>query len=164
MKLFLPQNIWAEKRGFTFDKPASYLTIGFHGGQDFFTSPVGSIPVMAPCDGELITFPGFSKSAGWWGYFRFEHLNEIYSLKILHMYKELRAGKYMEGEVLGYCGGTGLAVTQKYGQSYIGELHEDQLSDRAVPHLHVELHIGEYKHDTNKNKELQLAQKSITPS
>ena len=67
MRLFLPENIWKEKQGFTFDRPANYLKIGFHGGQDFFTLPVGTIPVYAPCDGELITFPGFSKSAGWWG-------------------------------------------------------------------------------------------------
>jgi len=70
------------------------------------------------------------------------------------MYKELKAGKYKEGDILGYCGGTGLSVTAKYGESYIGESHEEQISDRAVPHLHVELHKGEYKHDTNRSKTL----------
>src|SRR3990167_6712264 len=162
MRLFLPENIWKEKRGFNFDRPASYLKIGFHGGQDFFTLPIGSIPVFAPCDGELITFPGFSKSAGWWGVFTFQYNGKIYSLKILHMYKELKAGKYKEGETLGYCGGTGLAVTSKYGTSYIGESHEEQTSDKAVPHLHVELHIGEYKHDTSTNKTL-AQQRLIDP-
>lgn len=152
MRLFLPENIWKEKRGFTFDRPANYLKIGFHGGQDFFTLPVGTIPVYAPCDGELITFPGFSKSAGWWGAYTFQYHESTYSLKILHMYKVLKSGKYKEGDILGHCGGTGLAVTSKYGTSYIGESHEEQTSDRAVPHLHVELHIGEYKHDTNTNK------------
>ncbi|MFA6304535.1 MAG: M23 family metallopeptidase [Patescibacteria group bacterium] len=162
MRLFLDETIWKTKRGFTFDKAASYLAIGIHGGQDFFTLPVGSIPVYAPCDGELITFPGFSKSAGWWGVYRFQCNNATYSLKILHMYKELKAGKYKEGDILGYCGGTGLAVTGKYGTSYIGESHEEQTSDRAVPHLHAELHIGEYKHDTNKNK-LLAQQRLIDP-
>jgi len=154
MKLFLPENIWKDKRGFTFDKFVNYLPIGFHGGQDFFALPIGEIPVFAPCDGELITFPNFSKSAGWWGVFTFQHLSKTYSLKILHMYKELKAGKYKEGDILGYCGGTGLSVTAKYGESYIGESHEEQISDRAVPHLHVELHKGEYKHDTNRSKTL----------
>ena len=158
MRLFLTENIWKQKRGFTFNQPADYLTIGFHGGQDFFTLPVGEVPVVAPCDGELIIFP-FSKSAGWWGVYRFQHLNATYSLKILHMYKELKAGKYKEGDMLGYCGGTGLAKTKKYGTSYIGESHEEQTSDRAVPHLHAELHLGEYKHDTNKDK--TLAQKRL---
>ena len=162
MRLFLSENIWKEKRGFDFDKPASYLKIGFHGGQDFFTLPVGSVPVFAPCDGDLITFPGFSKSAGWWGVYTFQHQSAIYSLKILHMYKELKAGKYIEGDTLGYCGGTGLAVTSKYGTSYIGESHEEQTSDRAVPHLHAELHIDEYKHDTNTNKIL-AQQRLIDP-
>ncbi len=156
MRLFLPENIWKEKRGFSYEKPVDYLVIGFHGAQDFFTLPVGEVPVIAPCDGELFTFPGFSKSAGWWGYYRFQHLGEMYSLKILHMYKELKAGKYKEGEILGYCGGTGLHITSKYGQSFIGPSEEEQSSDKSVPHLHVELHLGEYKHDTNKNKELAL--------
>lgn len=159
MRLFLPEKIWKEKRGFTFDRPADYLTIGFHGGQDFFTLPIGEVPVTAPCDGTLITFPGFSKSAGWWGVYTFQYMNATYGLKILHMYKELKAGIYKEGDVLGYCGGTGLAVTQKYGVSYIGESIEEQTSDRAAPHLHVELHLGEYKHDTNKIK--ALAQKRL---
>lgn len=154
MRIFLPENVWKEKRGFPFGKPVSYLSIGFHGGQDFFATPVGEVPVIAPCDGELITFPGFSKSAGWWGVYTFQHQGTTYSLKILHMHKELKAQTYKEGDTLGYCGGTGLAVTQKYGTSYIGESHEEQISDRAVPHLHAELHIGEYKHDTNTNKSL----------
>lgn len=153
MKLFLLKNTWEEKRGFGFNRPASYLAIGFHGGQDFFTTPVGETPVIAPCDGDLVTFHGFSKSAGWWGVYTFQHHNKTYSLKILHMYKELKAGKYKEGDILGYCGGTGLSVKNGL-TNYIGESHEEQTSDRAVPHLHVELHIGEYKHDTNKKRNL----------
>lgn len=153
MKLFLPKNTWEEKRGFEFNRPAHYLAIGFHGGQDFFTSPVGETPVIAPCDGELITFYKFSKDAGWWGVYTFQYLNKTYSLKILHMYKELKSGKYKEGDILGYCGGTGLSVRNNQ-TFYIGESHEEQSSDKAVPHLHVELHIGEYKHDTNKKTNL----------
>lgn len=38
----------------------------------------------------------------------------------------------------------------------------EQISDRAVPHLHVELHKGEYKHDTNTNKIL-AQQRLIDP-
>lgn len=159
MRLFLPENIWKEKRGFTFDRLVDYLPIGFHGGQDFFTTPVGEVPVIAPCDGELITFPNFSKSAGWWGIYTFKYFSATYSLKIMHMYKELKAGNYKKGDSLGYCGGTGLAVTSKYGVSYIGESREEQTSDKAAPHLHAELHLGEYKHDTNKYKE--LAQKRL---
>jgi len=153
MKLFLPKKTWEEKRGFAFGKPVNYLDIGFHGGQDFFTSPVGETPVIAPCDGELITFMGFSKSAGWWGSYTFKYLGKTYSLKILHMYKELKVGKYKEGDILGYCGGTGLSVrgNQKF---FIGPSHEEQASGGGVPHLHVELHIGEYKHDTNKKRDL----------
>ncbi len=149
MRLFLPENVWKENRGFGFGRPASYLTIGFHGGQDFYARPIGTVPVFAPTDGVLTTFPGFSASAGWWGVFEFVHEGAVYSLKILHMYRQLRAGTYKEGDVLGYCGGTGLAVTAKYGTSYIGPSDAEQNSDRAVPHLHAELHKGKYKHDTN---------------
>ena len=66
----------------------------------------------------------------------------------------MKDGKYKEGDILGYCGATGLSITPKYGSSFIGESHEEQISDKAVPHLHVELHIGEFKHDTNNNKAL----------
>lgn len=153
MKLFLPDNIWKDKRGFSFGEIVNYLAVGWHTGQDFFTSPVGSTPVFAPYDGVLTTFP-FSKSAGWWGYYEFKHKDEIFSLKILHMYKEMEGKRYKEGDVLGYCGATGLSITRKYGTSYIGPTHEEQASDRAVGHLHVELHKGEFKHDTNKIKSL----------
>lgn len=152
MKLFLLDDIWNNKRGFAFRKPANYLAIGYHPGQDFFTVPPGQIPVIAPCDGILTTFP-FSNSAGWWGYFTFSHRNETFSLKILHMFDALKGGKYKEGEVLGYCGATGLSITGG-SQVNIGPSHEEQNSPKAVPHLHVELHIGEFKHDTNKIKHL----------
>lgn len=149
MRLFLPDEIWKNKRGFLFGKPVDYLKVGWHTGQDFFTNPVGSTPIVAPCDGNLTTFP-FSKSAGWWGYYEFRHGDEIFSLKIVHMYKEMENKEYREGEILGYCGATGLSVTSKYGVSYIGHSYDEQISDRAVGHLHVELHKGEFKHDTNR--------------
>jgi len=152
MILFLPKNIWENKRGFRFRKPCSYLPpLDYHPGQDFFTLPVGKVPILAPSDGSLTTFR-FSKSAGWWGFYEFNHRNETYCLKILHMYKEMKEGDYKEGDILGYCGATGYSITQRNGASYIGPSHEEQTSDKAVPHLHVELHKGEFKHDTNKNK------------
>lgn len=150
---FLPKEIWENKRGFPFKKTVDYLVVGYHTGQDFLTESIGKVPVIAPCDGTLTTYP-FSKSAGWWGFLKFEHEGQIYSLKILHQHKKMKDGKYKEGDILGYCGATGLSVTQKYGVSYIGESDEEQTSDKAAPHLHVELHIGEYKHDTNQIKEL----------
>lgn len=150
---FLPKEIWENKRGFSFLKPVDYLAVGYHTGQDFLTESIGKVPVIAPCDGLLTTFP-FSKSAGWWGFLKFEYGGQVYSLKILHQYKKMKDGSYKEGDILGYCGATGLSVTQKYGVSYIGESDEEQLSDRAAPHLHAELHIGEYKHDTNRIKAL----------
>lgn len=153
MILFLPEDIWKTKRGFYFGKSASYLKIGYHAGQDFYSNPVGKIPVVAPCAGFLTTFP-FSKSAGWWGYYKFKYSGETYSLKLLHMYRQMKDGEYNEGDIMGYCGATGLSMTSKYGISYIGEMHEEQTSDRAVPHLHAELHKGEYQHDTNRVKEL----------
>lgn len=153
MILYLPENIWKNQRGKGFRTPASYLKIGYHGGQDFHSNPVGTIPVTAPCDGHLTTFP-FSKSAGWWGYFKFEHKGETYCLKLLHMYKQMKDGVYKKGDELGLCGSTGLSITQKHGMAYIGDSHEEQSSEKAVPHLHVELHKGEYQHDTNRVKEL----------
>lgn len=158
MKFFLSENIWKENRGFAFGKPITYLPpLDFHPGQDFFTKPIGTIPVMAPCDGKLNAF-GFSKSAGWWGVYTFEYKSCIYSLKILHMYKAMKSGEYKEGDILGYCGATGLAISA--GKTiYIGESDEEQASNEAVPHLHVELHKGEFQHDTNKN--LILARKRI---
>jgi len=152
MQLFLPKKVWQNNKGFSYGKPVTYLSIGYHAGQDFHSNPVGEIPVIAPCDGVLTTFP-FSTSAGWWGFYKFDYLGTIYSLKILHMYKEMKAGEYKEGDILGYCGATGLSV--KNGRSFnIGPSHEDQTSDGAVPHLHAELHLGEFKHDTNRNKDL----------
>jgi len=162
MILFLPEEIWKNKKGFPFGKPVDYLFVGWHTGQDFFTNPVGSTPVIAPCDGVLTTFP-FSKSAGWWGHFEFKHNDKVFSLKILHMYKEMKKGQYKEGDILGYCGATGLSVTTKHGTSYIGPSHEEQTSDRAVGHLHVELHKGKFKNDTNNNKEL-AKQRIIDPA
>ena len=153
MIIFLPENIWKNKKGFPFRKPVNYLKVGYHTGQDFLTGSVGEVPVLAPCAGCLTTFP-FSKSAGWWGYYKFNHENKTYSLKILHMHKQMKDGEYKEGDILGHCGATGLSVTKKYGVSYIGKSYEEQVSDKAVPHLHVELHMGEFKHDTNKVKEL----------
>jgi len=153
MILFLPEDIWKTKKGFSFGIPVSYLKIGFHAGQDFFSHPVGEIPVIAPCAGILTTFP-FSKSAGWWGYYQFKYSGGTYSLKLLHMYNQMKDGEYREGDIIGHCGSTGLSVTKKYGNSYIGVSHEEQTSDRAVPHLHAELHKGEYQHDTNRVKEL----------
>lgn len=153
MRLFLPEDIWKNKRGFPFKKPVNYLKVGYHTGQDFLTGSVGEVPVIAPCDGVLTTFP-FSKSAGWWGFYEFNHEGKIYSLKILHMYKQMKDGEYKEGGILGHCGSTGLSVTQKYGIFYIGQSHEEQVSDKAAPHLHAELHIGEFRHDTNKVKVL----------
>lgn len=153
MIFFLPKSVWENKRGFRFGKPTTYLSIGYHPGQDFFTRPVGKIPVIAPRDGLLKTLP-FSKTAGWWAYYKFDHEGKTYSLKILHMYKPMKDGKYKKGNILGYCGATGFSITNKYGKFYSGPSHEDQISDKAVPHLHVELHKGEFKHDTNKNKTL----------
>ena len=155
---FLPKEIWENKRGFPFKKLVGYLPAGYHTGQDFLTESIGKVPVIAPCDGLLMTFP-FSKSAGWWGFYKFNYEGKIYSLKILHMHKKMRDGKYKESDILGYCGATGLSITQRYGKSYIGESNEEQISDRAVPHLHAELHIGEYKDDTNRIK--LLADKRI---
>ena len=150
MRFFLPENVWKNKKGFPFGKPVTYLIIGYHPGQDFFTEPIGSVPVVAPCDGVLTTYP-FSRDAGWWGHFKFTHNDQIYSLKILHMYKEMKNGTYKEGDILGYCGATGLSITS--GASHcIGPSIEEQSSNKAVPHLHVELHKGEYKNDTNKSK------------
>lgn len=40
--------------------------------------------------------------------------------------------------------------------------HKEQTSDKAVGHLHVELHTGEFKHDTNKSKAL-AKQRIIDP-
>lgn len=153
MKLFLSEEIWKNKRGFPFKKPVTYLAAGYHTGQDFLTDSVGKVPVIAPCDGLLTTYP-LSKSAGWWGTYTFEYDGQLYSLKILHIFKEMKAGKYNEGDILGYCGATGLSITQKYGEVCIGETEEEQNSDKAVPHLHVELHKGEFKHDTNKTRAL----------
>lgn len=148
MRYFLPENIWKNKRGFPFGKPVDYLIVKFHTGQDFFTDPIGNIPVFAPQDGHLTVYP-FSKDAGWWGHFRFEFDSQVFSLKILHMYKEMIGGDYKEGDILGYCGATGLSVSS--GASHcIGPSIEDQSSKNAVPHLHVELHKGEYKNDTNR--------------
>lgn len=160
MRIFLPENIWKNKRGFPFGKPVNYLKVGYHTGQDFFTDPVNTVYVMAPCDGSLVAYP-FSKSAGWWGYFKFAHEKEVYSLKILHMYKEMRSGDYKEGDILGYCGATGLSITAGVS-NYIGPSHEEQVSNNAVPHLHIELHKGEYKHDTNSAK-LLADQRIIDP-
>ena len=151
MIIFLPKDIWKNKRGIPFKKPVNYLKVGYHTGQDSFTSPVGKIPVIAPCDGFLKTFP-FSRDAGWWGYYEFNYKNKIYSLKILHMYKQMKDGEYKKEDVLGYCGATGLSLTKKYGICYIGKSHEEQTSDKAAPHLHVELHKGKFEHDTNRNK------------
>lgn len=153
MKFFLSKDVWDNKRGFIFGEQVDYLKVGWHTGQDFFTNPIGSVSVLAPADGELCTFQ-FSKTAGWWGYFQFKYKDKIFSLKRLHMNKEMKAGKYKEGDVLGYCGATGLSSTSKYGISYIGPSDNEQNSDRAVGHLHVELHKGEFKHDTNKVKSL----------
>lgn len=153
MRIFLPEDFWRNKRGLHFGKPVNYLKIGYHAGQDFYSDPIGEVTVVAPCDGVLKTFP-FSKSAGWWGYYKFNYNGETYSLKLLHMYKQMRDGEYKEGDILGYCGATGLSITQKYGESYIGESHEKQISNKAVGHLHAELHKGEFQHDTNKIKAL----------
>ncbi|MFH0892466.1 MAG: hypothetical protein V1867_06840 [Candidatus Falkowbacteria bacterium] len=153
MRLFLPDEIWKNKRGFPFKKPVTYLRVGYHTGQDFLTNSVGKVPVFAPCDGNLTTYQ-FSRSAGWWGTFSFEHAGQVYSLKILHMFKEMKVGKYSEGDILGYCGATGFSTSQKYGDIYTGQSEEEQNSDKAVPHLHVELHKGEFKHDTNNVKAL----------
>ncbi|HHT9138112.1 MAG TPA: hypothetical protein ACFYEK_12835 [Candidatus Wunengus sp. YC60] len=70
------------------------------------------------------------------------------------MYKQMKDGEYKAEDVFGYCGATGLSITKKYGSSFIGESHEEQTSDKAVGHLHVELHKGEFKHETNQVKEL----------
>jgi len=153
MILFLPKDIWKNKRGSYFGEPASYLTIKYHPAWDFYTEPVGKVPVIAPCDGFLTTFP-FSETAGWWGYFKFDHKEEIYSLRILHMYKQMKGGEYNEGDILGYCGATGSSKTKKYGLVNIGTSPEEQTSDKAVPHLHVELHKGEFQHTTNYDKKL----------
>lgn len=153
MILFLPKDTWTNQRGFSYGKPVKYLAIGYHAGQDFHSHPIGKVPVTAPCAGLLTTFK-FSKSAGWWGHYTFGYKGEMYSLKLLHMHKQMEDGEYKEGDIIGYCGATGLSVTRKYGNSYIGESHEEQISDRAVPHLHVELHKGEYQHDTNKVRKL----------
>ena len=85
MILFLPKDIWKNKRDISFGKSVTYLKMGYHAGQDFYSDPVGTVPVVAPCAETLATFP-FSKSAGWWGYFKFSYNNEICRLKILHMY------------------------------------------------------------------------------
>jgi murein DD-endopeptidase MepM/ murein hydrolase activator NlpD len=152
MKLFLPENVWKNKRGFPFGMPVDYLMVKFHTGQDFFTDPIGTVPVYAPINGHLTTYP-FSKDAGWWGHFRFEHNGDVFCLKILHMFKEMVSGDYKAGDVLGYCGATGLSVSS--GASHcIGPSTEDQSSRYAVPHLHVELHKGEYKNDTNRIRSL----------
>jgi len=119
MRYFLPDDVWKQHRGLGYGVPVSYLVIGFHAGQDFFSSPLGTVPVIAPCDGVLTTY-SFSTSAGWWGVFTFLHDGKTYSLKIMHLFKPLTPRAYKEGETLGYCGGTGLAVTRKYGTSYIG--------------------------------------------
>ena len=70
------------------------------------------------------------------------------------MYKQMKDGEYKKGDVLGYCGATGISITSKYNKSYIGASHKEQASDKAVPHLHIELHKGEFKHNTNKSKKL----------
>lgn len=152
MVLFLPENVWKSRRGFVFGKPVDYLIVGFHTGQDFFTDPIGSVPVYAPMDGHLTTYP-FSRDAGWWGHFRFEYNNQVYCLKILHMFKEMAGGDYKEGDILGYSGATGLSYVS--GATHCtGPSPEEQSAKSAIPHLHVELHKGEYKNDTNKNKVL----------
>lgn len=35
MRLFLPEDIWKNKRGFSYGKPVTYLIFGYHAGQDF---------------------------------------------------------------------------------------------------------------------------------
>lgn len=154
MVIFLPKDVWKNKKGSHFKKSPYPLTLNYHTGQDFFTDPVGTIPIVAPCDGFLKTSPVFSETAGWWGYYKFNHNDETYSLRILHMYKQMKEGEYKKGEILGYCGATGFCWTQKYKKSLIGQSHEEQTSDRAVAHLHVELHKDEFQFNTLKNKAL----------
>jgi hypothetical protein len=153
MIFFLSKNIWGDKKGTPFGETPYPLKVNYHTGQDFHTSPIGVIPVIAPCGGCLTTFP-FSKSAGWWGYYKFDYNGETYSLKILHMYKQMEDGVYKKGDILGLCGATGLSITKKHGIAYIGDSHQEQSSEKAVPHLHIELHKGEYQHDTNHIKKL----------
>lgn len=105
-----------------------YPASGHHIGTDY-ACPEGT-PVVAPFDGEVIA-SGYSDALGNYCHYQYTYLKEVYVVRMMHLIKAPRQGKYRQGIILGRTGATGKVTG---------------------PHLHLDVWYSEVRLDLINKK------------